>query len=106
MSKAEERGKTYALHKASEKLHDYYGNAMLSVVQFDGYDIKNAYIDGYHKAEKDLELTWEDMRELYIIFAEVDVEIELCKTDIQAETIGYYQEVLKRFKEKSKTDNH
>ena len=43
-------------------------------------------------------LTWEDMRELYIIFADVDVGIELCKTDIQAETIGYYQEVLKRFK--------
>lgn len=44
-------------------------------------------------------LTWEDIRELYIIFAEVDVDIELCKTaDIQAETIGYYQEVLKRFK--------
>jgi hypothetical protein len=43
-------------------------------------------------------LTWEDIRELYIIFAEVDVEIEFCKTDIQAETIGYYQEVLKRFK--------
>ena len=100
MSKAEERGKTYALHKASEKLHDYYGNAMLSVVQFDGYDIKNAYIDGYHKAEKDLELTWEDMRELYIIFAEVDVGIELCKTDIQAGTLGYYKEVLKRFKER------
>ena len=100
MSKAEERGKIYALHKASEKLHDYYGNAMLSVVQFDGYDIKNAYIEGHHQAEKDLELTWEDMRELYIIFAEVDTEIELCKAnDIKAETIGYYQEVLKRFKD-------
>ena len=46
-----------------------------------------------------IQLTWEDIRELYIIFAEVDVDIELCKTaDIQAETIGYYQEVLKRFK--------
>lgn len=54
MSKAEEIGEIYALHKASEKLHDYYGNAMLSVVQFDGYDIKNAYIDGCHKAEKDI----------------------------------------------------
>jgi len=59
-----------------------------------------AYIAGYHQAEKDNELTWEDMRELYIIFAEVDTEIELCKAnDIKAETIGYYQEVLKRFKE-------
>lgn len=54
MSKAEERGGTYALHKASEKLHDYYGRAMLSVVQFDGHDIQNAYIDGYHQAENDL----------------------------------------------------
>ena len=25
MSKAEDRGKIYALHKASEKLNDYYG---------------------------------------------------------------------------------
>jgi hypothetical protein len=40
------------------------------------------------------------MRELYIIFAEVDTEIELCKTDIQAGTLGYYKEVLKRFKER------
>jgi hypothetical protein len=62
---------------------------------------KYAFIDGYEQAEKDLELSWEDMRELYIIFAEVDTEIELCKADdIKAETIGYYQEVLKRFKER------
>ena len=45
-----------------------------------------------------IQLTWEDVRELYIIFAEVDTEIELCKTDIKTETLGYYQEVLKRFK--------
>lgn len=61
---------------------------------------KEAFLLGYHQAEKDNELTWEDIRELYIIFAEVDVEIELCKADIKAETIGYYQEVLKRFKER------
>jgi hypothetical protein len=61
---------------------------------------KKAFLLGYHQAEKDNELTWEDMRELYIIFAEVDTEIELCKTDIKAETLGYYQEVLKRFKER------
>ena len=54
MSKAEERGKIYAIHKASEKLHDYYGLAMLSVVQFDGNDIKNAYKDGHQQAEKDV----------------------------------------------------
>lgn len=44
------------------------------------------------------DLTWKDLREIYIIFAEIDAEIESCKTDIQGETIGYYQETLKRFK--------
>lgn len=71
--------------------------------QYTGYCRNQSYSDflkGYHQAEKDLELTWEDMRELYIIFAEVDTEIELCKADITAETLGYYQEVLKRFKER------
>jgi hypothetical protein len=96
MSKAEERGKTYALHKASEKLHDYYGNAMLSVVQFDGYDIKNAYIDGYQKAEKDLELTWEDMEEIYFLFKAVRNEWY----GHEFSDYGICREVLKRFKEK------
>ena len=62
-------------------------------------EIENTFNNGYRQAEKDLELTWENIRELYIIFAEVDTEIELCKADdIKAETIGYYQEVLNRFK--------
>ena len=52
------------------------------------------------KKKNDLELTWEDIRELHIIFAEVDAEIEFCKTDIKAETIGYYIEVLKRYIER------
>lgn len=68
---------------------------------FDKYEKQRyAYICGYIQAEKDRELSWEDMRELYIIFAEVDTEIELCMTDIKSETIGYYEEVLKRFKER------
>jgi hypothetical protein len=61
----EEKGKTYALHKASEKLHDYYGSAMLGVVQFNGYDIQRAYVDGYLQAEQNLEVK------------EVDLEKEL-----------------------------
>ena len=97
MSKAEERGKTYALHKASEKLHDYYGNAMLSVVQFDGYDIKNAYIDGYHQAEKDLELSWEDIKLVHNITYEESRNVALNKGGEISEQ-EFYQEVLKRFK--------
>lgn len=94
MSKAEERGGTYAIHKASEKLHDYYGNAMLGVVQFDGYDIKNAYIDGYHQAEKDLELTVDDIMKIDALLIEM--------WNNQSE--NKYQEVLKRFKEKKGKD--
>ena len=64
-------------------------------------DVKDL-IDTIEVKEVDLnngiQLTWEDIRELYIIFSEVDAEIELCKVDIKLETIGYYQEVLKRFK--------
>ena len=73
--------------------------------QYTGYCKNQSYKDflnGYHQAEKDNELTWEDMRELYIIFAEVNTEIELCKTDIQARTLGYYKEVLKRFNKERK----
>ena len=69
------------------------GNTCLSC----GKVQRKAYLEGYYQAQKDLALTWEDMRELHIIFTEVDVDIELCKTDIKTETLGYYQEVLKRF---------
>ncbi|MBO6273830.1 hypothetical protein J6O48_13820 [bacterium] len=54
-------------------------------------------IDGYEQAEKNLTLTWDDIRELHIIFTELDVEIELGKIDIKTETLGYYKEVLSRF---------
>lgn len=93
MSKAEERGKIYAIHKASEKLHDYYGLAMLSVVQFDGNDIKNAYKDGHQQAEKDLALTWQDIKVIEKLLG-FDNIIESPKE--------YYQEVLNRFNEERK----
>lgn len=79
--------------KAEKRAEEYCKSTLVG----SPYVKKMAYLKGYHEAEKDLELTWEDMRDLYIIFAEVDVEIELCMTDIKAETLGYYQEVLNRF---------
>lgn len=62
-------------------------------------DVQDAFKAGSEWKE-DLALTWEDMRELHIIFTEVDVEIELGKTDIKTETLGYYEEVLRRFNKK------
>lgn len=92
MSKAEER----ALEAYPIVMSQYSDNCK----EYDSNESDRlTFIEGYHQAEKDNELTWEDMRELHIIFAQIDVDIELCKTDIKVETLGYYQEILKRFKE-------
>ena len=96
MSKAEDR----ALEAYPKDIEEYVDvNGVKSVVDNNSWQ-RAIFLKGYHQAEKDNVLTWEDMRELHIIFAEIDVDIELCKTDIKSETIGYYQEVLKRFKER------
>ena len=85
------------MNKAEEFAYSKYPKDKKGVL----YDLaRNSIIKGYHQAEKDLELSWEDIRELHIIFDEVDVEIDFYKTDIKTETLGYYQEVLKRFKER------
>ena len=68
--------------------------------QYTGYCRNQSYKDylnGYQQAEKDLALTIEDIRELDIILAEVDAEIEFNKIDIETEPHGYYKEVLNRF---------
>ena len=46
------------------------------------------YIEGYHQAEKDLELTWEDIKT-------IDKLLNQC-----VDYSNPYQEVLKRFKER------
>ena len=86
----------------AEKAATEHGYKNGSYPEYSADTVRQAFISGYHQAEKDLELTWEDMRELHIIFADVDTDIELCRTNIAAETLGYYQEVLKRFKDLKK----
>lgn len=85
------------MSKAEDRYLDLFQDGILR-----NCSSKKAFLHGYHQAEKDLELTWEDMRELHIIFTEVDVDIELGKIGIKTETLGYYQEVLKRFKDLKK----
>jgi hypothetical protein len=53
---------------------------------------KEAFLSGYHQAEKDLELTWEDMLLIDTISSELLVSIG------NADDKKLYQEVLKRFK--------
>ena len=52
------------------------------------------FIEGYHQAEKDLELTWEDIREIYCTTLNL-------REHLGASVFGepLYQEVLKQFKD-------
>ncbi len=56
---------------------------------------QEGYEDGYHQAEKDLELTWEDIERID------DISIRLDGTEESKEMSNkeFYQEVLKRFKD-------
>ena len=57
------------------------------------------FIEGYHEAEQDNELTWEDMAFIRLAFDALEANIHLGAIKIQPMTKEYYQEVLKRFKE-------
>lgn len=59
---------------------------------------KYAFIDGYEQAEKDLELTWEDVREICTQSVLVEIDLGGLVSDER-----HYTEVLKRFKERKET---
>lgn len=55
------------------------------------------YLRGYHQAEKDLELGWEDIKEICVQSVLVEVDLGGLVSDER-----HYTEVLKRFKERKK----
>lgn len=66
------------------------------------YDLaRNSIIQGYHQAEKDLELTWEDVEKIYELVIKTDNEyLEAnADNDYEYDVKEMYQEVLKRFRE-------
>ena len=66
---------------------------------------KPAYIAGYHQAEKDLELTWEDVKEICDIAFEEACRLQRNMKYSRIYKEQHYQEVLKRFKERKGTTN-
>lgn len=65
--------------------------------QYTGYCRNQSYKDylnGYHQAEKDNELTWEDVRRIYLIVNSTINDVDM--DNLTDKSI--YQEVLKRFK--------
>lgn len=55
---------------------------------------KEAFLLGYHQAEKDLELGWEDIKEIYCIALNL-------RDHVGSSVFGqpFYEEVLKRYKD-------
>ena len=101
MSKAEERAlkaypkmsrisEPHGVIPADNKSH-YLGDA--------NEEKRESFIKGYHQAEKDLELTWEDLAFIRLAFDALEANIHLGAIKIQPMTKEYYQEVLKRFKD-------
>ena len=88
MSKAEEKSKQYKDFREQCGIKD---PVMLN-------EIEEAYYEGYHQAEKDLELTWEDFKFIHKITYETSRNVALNRGGYISEK-EFYQEGLKRFKE-------
>jgi len=91
MSKAEDLSKQYREFREQCGIKD---PVMLN-------EIEEAYFEGYHQAEKDKELTWEDMFDIFRLVNEVLDDYADGKTKKE---VG--EEVLKRFKEQRNEDKH
>ena len=79
------------MSRAEERANERYGITRGDDTQeTSGVDMQRAsdYIDGYHQAEQDLELTWEDIKVIEKLLG-FDNVIETPKE--------FYQGVLKRF---------
>lgn len=77
------------MSKAEERAYEHFPNE-----DIDSKKARFGFLLGYHQAEKDLELSWEDIEAIDQIFTDV------FKDGFDVITNKYYQEVLKRFKER------
>ena len=91
MSRAEELARKYVLPMLDNHYAKYGENKQMQLSRFDGLDIVSSYEEGYHQAEKDLELTWEDIRNICRMWIE-------SKTPFGVTGEALSIEVLKRFK--------
>ena len=70
--------------------------------------IIRGYKEGYHQAEKDNELTWEDIHKIFQISEELKISWWF-RDDEQTKLIGtqvFWEEVLKRFKDYRERKRH
>lgn len=79
-----------------------YGTDPLNRAEYTANEVREAFIEGYHQAEKDNELTWKDLALIRLAFDATESNINHGSLKISKMTKEYYQEVLKRFKDLKK----
>lgn len=82
------------MSKAEERYLDYCLDGRLR-----NCGKKDAFLLGYHQAEKDLELGWKDMSEIVKIANLLEIEWLNSTPWDGIRDCGFYQEVLKRYKD-------
>lgn len=96
MSKAEDR----ALEVYPKDIEEFIDiNDVKSVVDNNNWQ-RTIFIKGYRQAEKDLELSWEDVKEICDIAFEEACRLQRNMKGSRIYKEQHYREVLKRFKEK------
>ena len=86
------------MNKAEEYAIEKYPKVGL----YDNIMKREGFIEGYHQAEKDLELTWEDIKQICDIEFEEACRLQRNKKSSLIYKEQHYQEVLKRFKERKR----
>ena len=96
MSKAEDR----ALETYPKDIEEYVDvNGMKSVVDNNSWQ-RTIFLKGYHQAEKDNELTWEDIETIQ------EMANKYCNLHSCEPRFFVYKEVLKRFKAQKRKQLH
>ena len=91
----------------AEKAAIEHGYRRGSYPEYSADRVRQAFISGYQQAEKDLELTWEDVKLLQDISGEVFAEVARGSVDyyqIYPTQQSFLEEVLKRFNEERKKE--
>ena len=67
-------------------------------------EIENTFNNGYHQAEEELELSWEDIQKIDVLIYAVLDEEKYKRYYTQDRDGDFYEEVLKRFKSYGKKE--